>query len=498
MKPFFKTTFGLLGMFIMVLLASPNLLSAQNTEGDACPAIVYETLAAIGELCADTNRHEICYGSGTLSANARENAPSFQFETPGDVVTTSSIAELQLSESSDDWSVALLQLQGNLPNTPDEQNVTLLLVGNVTIENAVSGVILPVTATSNARIRSYPSSVDGDGNVVNVVPAGTVVNAVGRNEFGDWLRVDYRDAEGEQVTGWTSIQVLSNTTDRMRLDINEGSMPYYSPMQIFFLTTDESSVNCVESGVLAQTPEDAPAVDFFINNVQVTLSGTAFLQSDEGTFQFAVVEGIGYARANNVSQVVPAGTFVTVALDEDGRSPIEQPSYPEALDETFVQNLPISHSDDDLLPRPVAEIPVLDSAEVEAVVTTASTNIIPLDGRYLITLTEILTVDDTLITSPHGVSACHINANVGISYLLELMPSVWESENGVYGSSDAEHSSVLGPDTSAEVQRSASSYIWHSPTVATQRVSRRSNWIGGDGSYRAACIQNWTLTWLGN
>lgn len=104
----------------------------------------------------------------------------------------------------------MLSLQANIPGTLPGQNVSVLVMGDVQLENAVPTVSqLTVTTTANARVRKTPFS-STDVNVLTAIPSGTALQALAQDESGGWLRVDISayDAFGE-TQGWVPTQVLS-------------------------------------------------------------------------------------------------------------------------------------------------------------------------------------------------------------------------------------------------------------------------------------------------
>ena len=122
---------------LAVLFTVSGAVSAQDT---ACPVIVSDALAAVDSACEATGRNQACYGNVTLAAEAQAGVDDLVFETPGDIVNVANIRSLALSpmdETVPEWGVSLMQLQANLPDTLPGQNVTVLLFGDVAIENAV-------------------------------------------------------------------------------------------------------------------------------------------------------------------------------------------------------------------------------------------------------------------------------------------------------------------------------------------------------------------------
>ena len=110
---------------------------ANAEDVDPCPAMVQSALAQIGTICQSLERNQVCYGNRMISLDMQPDEGNTQFNAPGDVVSLSQIARLRLSEmntSSEEWGVAVMLIQADLPDTIAGQNVTFLLYGDVQLD----------------------------------------------------------------------------------------------------------------------------------------------------------------------------------------------------------------------------------------------------------------------------------------------------------------------------------------------------------------------------
>ena len=121
----------------LVLLALFLVTISLLAQDDECSALVQTALDSVADLCDETGRNQVCYGNIQLEATVVDTAPDFSFEAPGDLADVALIESLQLSvlRSPDEWGIALMKIQANLPDTVPGQNVTMLLFGDVEIEN---------------------------------------------------------------------------------------------------------------------------------------------------------------------------------------------------------------------------------------------------------------------------------------------------------------------------------------------------------------------------
>ena len=288
-------------LVLLLLCIAPSIMSAQEDDDDTCPTLVELAIQSASEACDNTGRNEACYGNVQIEAVARAEVSDFSFEQIGDIASLGDIQSLALNgldTETEEWGVAILQIQANLPDTLPGQNVTFVLFGDVQIEDASS---------------------DFDG------------------EFG--------------------------------------------PMQAFYLRSGIGDAACNEapnSGILVQTPEGVAEVNLNVNGVDVSLGSTAFLQATEadaytdGELRVSLLEGDATVSANEASQTLEPGQWLTTLFDEDF-TPVSEPNTPEPEEPDIIQSLPIT-----LLERDI-ELPDIESAGSGGAV---GLDIVPLSGVW--------------------------------------------------------------------------------------------------------------------
>lgn len=334
-------------------------------QEDICPSIVQQALTAVSDNCLGTGRNQACYGNVRISATVAEGARDFVFDQQGDVVNVADLQALRLSgmAAPDEWGVALLSLQANLPDTLPGQNVTVLLFGDVQLENAGTPppVTLDVTVSSNINVRSGPGTSN---SVLRGLSSGATVTAEGRNNAGDWVRIQLPDGSG---TGWVSAPLVTIDGDVMALAVVDASVTdaagaTYGPMQAFTFRSGVGASQCAEApqdGLLIQTPQGAGTVELLVNEVAISLGSTAYLQAVPGdVMTISMLEGLALVTASGVSVYAPAGTVVIIPLDANGvvsGAPVIQ-----AYSAEQVASLPIT-----LLPTPITAAPPTDPATVD-------------------------------------------------------------------------------------------------------------------------------------
>jgi hypothetical protein len=351
---------------------------------DVCNDLVESALEVVANHCDALTRNEACYGNAQLTATGR--SVDFTFNAVGDiedVTNLDTITTTALNPDDSEWGIAVLNLQANLPDTLPGQNVTLLVLGNTAIQNQVADtVLLSATVNTDARVRAAPV----DGQVIFSFVTGTTVMVFGRNEAGDWLRV----VDDQLNYGWIAAFLLDSNDDFSTLPVTEidAELPP-APMQAFTLGTGITGTTCANTpeGTLVQTPDDILTVQFTINGVTINMASTLHLrvasEGNEAVLLVQTLEGTGIISNDFGVSVAPAGTQVTVPLDNTGTQPVAAPSNP----------MPIPQSDLDALNNIVLSsgyAQLLNSS------TTAPE-----------TVTEALTVTDVdlLLTPPNNTDA---------------------------------------------------------------------------------------------
>jgi hypothetical protein len=310
-----------------------------------CTTFVKEALAATDKACVDTGRNQACYGHISLEAQPQSQDATFKFNEVGDRVDVAHVSRLRLSPmdvKTDVWGVALLKVQADIPNNMPNTNVSVLVFGDVELENAIPDPIfadVEVKGPSNANIRRQPSN---RAFILSSLAPTTKVQAKGRSKDGAWL---YIGLPGGQGSGWVRRSLMTSSEDLTKLKELDPSLTSYGPMQAFYLQNGKQQTTCQNvpnDGILIQTPEGVAQVQLWINEVKIKLGSTAFIQSkpDSKTMTVTTLEGAAHVEALGVEQVAVAGTTVTVRVDEN-QKPVAPPSLPQAYNLNEVQQLPV-------------------------------------------------------------------------------------------------------------------------------------------------------------
>lgn len=332
LHPILKRTRRAVVVGLMLLTA---VAVAQNPPADVCTTIVRAALQAANNACSGTGRNQVCYGNILGHVTPAEGVTDVSFEQVGDVALLERISALQLSpldEAAQQWGVALMQLQANLPDTLPGQNVTFLLFGDVTIEDGTGQQVrVATTVNTAANLRLAPSATSP---VVGSVAASAPVAATGwaTNQLGQtWVRVYYEDYR--TATGW----ILAELTDVDLAAVPEvpADSLTLNPMQAFYFKTGIGQTQCAEapaSGVVVQTPHGVGKVNFTVNGIDIALGSTVFLSAPEGRSETCISLLTGDADLGASHRVVDLnpGEKSCAPLNADGSS--GPPGPPEPFD----------------------------------------------------------------------------------------------------------------------------------------------------------------------
>lgn len=246
----------LYGAWCWTLLCIVGVVAAQD---DVCPLLVQEALDSVDFNCTGVGRNQACYGHATLSADVVGN---ITFERVGDIGPVNQIERLALSALDTDaeqWGIALLQLQANIPDTLPGQNVTFLAYGNTSIENDtiekpeddLSGLLpddvterLQVAVSPSAQQLNVRSGPDTSFAVVGSLAPTDVASAVGRVEADDWVQVVLPSGGA----GWVFADLLTPEGDLAALPVVDASSQV---VQDAVIALDET----VTGTVTSQNPE---------------------------------------------------------------------------------------------------------------------------------------------------------------------------------------------------------------------------------------------------
>ena len=347
MRHIFAYTRFVVGMLLIAgIVLSSQIISTTGVlaqDGNQCQQIVEQALSEAGVFCSDLSAGEACYGHAKVTTTMGQGEVSSPFTSGGDRVALASFESLTsspLDTESGEWGIAVINL---LPNAqPEEQSVTAVLYGDVTFARPTvpssepDRSILQVYNRGGAEINLR----NGAGITYDVIAQlgpGAEAVADGRNEQGDWVRIQTDSGLAWVFTpliGWEGDQSAINAL--AVLLPNDMTSPSQSgePFQSFSLITGETVCDSAPSGMLLQASGNQPAT-LQINLVSLEFTDAIFLLTahPNDALDIKVLQGTATVTARGISVAVETGDQTSVALGgTDGLTPTAAPtarrSYP--------------------------------------------------------------------------------------------------------------------------------------------------------------------------
>lgn len=317
-----------------------------------CTNIVGAAMAQADVACAGLRRNGICYGNAVIDAEPVPGA-DFAFEQVGDITDIATVDSIRL-QSLDyferRWGIALVRAEATVPDDVPE-DVTLIMFGDVDLDS-LGDNRFDVTTRRRANIRLAPT---GNSALLGVIPDDTIIQTDGvyLNEDGEfWLRVEYDapptrptrialDPPGlveedipdpDPVIGWIlSFTIVEDITRLPRIQ-RDGEK--FGSLYAFNVNTGADDRPCdfaPESGLIIQTPEGAGTIDFLINEVDIRIGSTVFIQSIPGDYmRVYALEGNVEVTTGGVTQPVPEGAVSLIQVGGDGIATGVRPTYPQS------------------------------------------------------------------------------------------------------------------------------------------------------------------------
>jgi uncharacterized repeat protein (TIGR01451 family) len=314
---------GLAGALVSSEVAAQ--LPGQNDEA-LCSPFVEDALTAVGANCDGLNRNTACYGYNNVGASFAQTVPVRFFTQPserGDLPVFRRIETSALNLDQNQWGIALLSVQADLPRTLPGQSVLFMLVGDSEVENAVrrantftSTTLVPVTTRMPANLYAAPAL---DARILGSVPMRTTLDADATTRDGAWARVTF-----EGRPGWLARTVLDVPT-APALPVYDGNAR--TPMQAFYFRTGIGALNCIPapSTLIVQGPQNL-SVNLTANGANIQLGSTINMNTlpvDPATVAALFPTYRGRERIAGLLQVITLDG--EAIIDAESENPIRIP-----------------------------------------------------------------------------------------------------------------------------------------------------------------------------
>jgi hypothetical protein len=337
-------------IFFLVLVGLTRVF-AQDV---LCTPDIGQFLSESLESCTNLSTGMICYGGGDIQLSSGASDVSAAFKQAGDAVSVSDIETITLTSGS-----AIIRL----PFGTSTDSTNYLIFGNITLQNLITGIPLPlppsltITMNTNANVRDLPST---EGLLLTSLKSGSKVSAVGRSEDNQWVRILLPDTPDQ--AGWVFVELINTSGDLETLntavaDDPVPNFPSQLPMQVieFQTTADEACTNPISGGIIVQTPHDDQSTTLDVNGYQLSLTNaTAVLQGSADEMRITQFEGFTTIQKDDLAHFVAAGTQIQLSPDDT------ESILPTAYEIAPVGSLPL-----DRLTRPIEAAEPLSETDLE-------------------------------------------------------------------------------------------------------------------------------------
>jgi hypothetical protein len=347
----------LAGLLIGPLIVAGGAAAVTRTAaqgGDQCAALAAQAIAETDIYCGELLPGEVCYGHGEISARPL-GTNELAARTAGDRAPLDALDALTTAAAAPGgggWGVAMLGL-------PAAEGATIagVLFGDAQIARpVVAGAERPILPVFNRG--SVEINLRGGAGiayaVVGQLAAGEEALADGRNEQGDWLRVQFAGGIAWAFTplmGWEGDQSALNALAVLLPDDVTPVRLAGAPFEAFTLASGDAPCAAAPSGLLLQFAGEGQA-EITVNQVTLAFAEATLLVTaapgDSLTVRALAGEGTVTARGIPIEVGVGGGARVTLG-GADGLTPLAAPAAMRAYPFADVAYAPL-----DLLAGPVA------------------------------------------------------------------------------------------------------------------------------------------------
>lgn len=142
-----------------------------------CPTIVETALASAEQHCNGLGRNSVCYASDHIDAVFRPTLLPVPFAVPSDIADLSVIEQIQtaaLNLATQQWGVAVMNIQARMENTLPGQGVIVLLMGDSTMASDEQAL---ATTPDLAPMQAFYFSTGVGSSECNEAPNSIIVQS---------------------------------------------------------------------------------------------------------------------------------------------------------------------------------------------------------------------------------------------------------------------------------------------------------------------------------
>lgn len=194
---------------LCLFIAAPALSAPLNAphEQTTCEDLVTLATTTVGFACESIGRNQACYGNQLVDVEFNEGfGEGLVFNRSGDLIDLLSIRNLTtapLNVTTGEWGVAIVKAQANLPDVLPGQNVTFLLFGDASLENA----------TTDMRAVKLRTGIGG--TECDEAPSGVLIQSPGGQQVT-------MNINGADLTLGSTVFISAEQDNSMKLSTLDG------------------------------------------------------------------------------------------------------------------------------------------------------------------------------------------------------------------------------------------------------------------------------------
>lgn len=127
-------------IFAAFIVLSVFFVTSVVAQSETCSSFVNQALEQLSANCGNLERNNACYGFNNVQATFFDALSPDAFDQPNDRVALSSLQSITttpLNTVTQEWGIAVVKAQANLPDALPGQAVTFLLMGDVQLTTGV-------------------------------------------------------------------------------------------------------------------------------------------------------------------------------------------------------------------------------------------------------------------------------------------------------------------------------------------------------------------------
>ncbi len=182
---------------LMSRLATPEVTPATlmaplpSDEAEDCRGLITRALKVAESDCSRLGPNQVCYGNTHLTALLAPGTTD-PFEARGDIIGVGQLKRISASPldvTSKDWGVAIFKLMANVPRSLPGQNVTFIVFGNTSLDNASGDLQAFYFSSQLGQVSCARLASDGilihmpDGAGLTFTANGTAITLLGTAEL---------------------------------------------------------------------------------------------------------------------------------------------------------------------------------------------------------------------------------------------------------------------------------------------------------------------------